>query len=85
VVRDQPGYEPVPTTPLAERMARGGTLLRVLTDAAGQARVALPALDQVEYLHHTIQLVVRFNADRDDPGFRPAQTPQFEFYTLQTY
>ncbi|MEW6753332.1 MAG: sialidase family protein [Candidatus Latescibacterota bacterium] len=67
---------------LAERMALGGTTLRVTTDALGQAHVSLPQLDRIQYIHHSIRFVVRFNWDRRYPEYRPVQTLQYEFYSL---
>ena len=61
-------------------MREGGKLVRARTDQEGKARVALPHLDGIEDVHLSYQLVVRFNMDRTDPDYRPAQTPQLEFY-----
>ena len=85
VERDEPGHDSWNRTPLTERMEMGGQIIRTRTAADGSARIALPQLDRVESIHHTIQLVVRFNADRLDLQYRPAQTPQFEFYSNQAY
>jgi hypothetical protein len=85
VERGKPGYEPWNKTPLEERMKMGGEVIRVRTGADGSAHVALPLLDQIEDIHHSIQLVVRFNTDRRDPDYRPTETPQFSFYSNQTY
>src|SRR5262249_19524863 len=44
VARDAPGYDSWCHTPLAERMKRGGKLLRAVTDTAGQAHSVLAHL-----------------------------------------
>lgn len=92
---DPPAYDPWNARPLAERMKFGGTLLKVRTDRAGTARVALPRFDDREALaartlpyaaiHHSYQLVVGFNRDRSDPDYAPAQSPQLEFYAIADY
>jgi hypothetical protein len=74
------GYDSWNKRPLEERMKRGGEVVTVRTGQDGKARVSLPRLDGVTSLHHSYQLVVRFNARRTDPGYKPAQTPQLEFY-----
>jgi hypothetical protein len=85
VERGKPGYDSWNKMPLEERMKIGGEVLRVRTDENGIARVSLPQLDEVESPHHTTQIVVRYNADRGDPDYKAAQTPQFEFYSKQIY
>jgi len=80
VERDQPGYDSFNKIPLPERMQQGGRLLTARTDARGIARVSLPEFDKVEYIHLSYQLVARFNIERADPDYKPAQTPQLEFY-----
>jgi hypothetical protein len=57
----------------------------VSTGGDGTAHVAIPRLDAITYIHHDIQLVARFNADRRDPDYKPAQTMQFEFYSNSVY
>jgi hypothetical protein len=80
VERGKPGYDPWNKQPLAERMKAGGALVKVRTGPDGKAQVDLPHLDAVKDVHYSYQLVVRFNADRADRDYKPAQTPQLEFY-----
>jgi hypothetical protein len=80
VERDAPGYDAFGSRGLEERMAEGGTRCRLRTDARGRARVDLSHLDG-RGVHHSIQLVARFNADRTDPDHPTCQTCQMEFYT----
>lgn len=80
VERYKPAYDSWGSQPLEERMRTGGESIKVRTDATGRAHVSLPHLDEVENVHLSYQFVVRFNADRSDPDYKPAQTPQFEFY-----
>jgi hypothetical protein len=80
VERNKPGYDARGKTPLEERMKAGGTRLTVRTGADGKAQVTLPHLDSVTDTHYSYEVVVRFNMDGTDPDFKPAQTPQFEFY-----
>jgi hypothetical protein len=80
VERYQPGYDSWNSQPLEERMKMGGTLVKVRTGPDGKAHVALPHLDAIQDVHHSYQLVVRFNLDRADPDYKPAQSPQMEFY-----
>jgi hypothetical protein len=87
VEREQPGYDPWNKVPLAERMAAGGTLYRLRTGIDGTARLNLSHLDDLsgrplpyEPIHHSYQLVARFNPDRSSPDFQPACLPQLEFY-----
>jgi hypothetical protein len=92
---DPPAYDSWNKLPLVERMKLGGTLLRVRTDAAGRASVALPHLDDRQRLaartlpyatiHHSYQFVVRFNQDRRDLDYTPAQSPQLELYAIAEY
>ena len=83
--RWKPGYDDWNKTPLDERMKTGGEALRVRTGSDGTANVMLPQLDQIENIHHSIQFVVRFNTERQDPDYQPTQTPQFQFYSNQSY
>lgn len=80
VERGRPGADSWNKTPLEERMKAGGTSIRVHTGADGTARVDLPHLDPITDTHYWYQVVVRFNADGKDTAYRPAQTPQFNFY-----
>lgn len=80
VERDRPGYDSWNKQPLEVRMKAGGKLVKVRTGADGKAHVQLRELDAVEDIHHSYQLVVRFNAGRTDPEYKPVQTPQMEFY-----
>ncbi|MSO22670.1 MAG: hypothetical protein EXQ58_05325 [Acidobacteria bacterium] len=66
-------------------MKLGGETLKGKTDARGIVRTEIPRLDQITNIHHSIQLVARFNADRRDPDYQPVQTPQCEFYSLAEY
>jgi hypothetical protein len=85
VERDQPGYDPWSSQALEVRMERGGQRLRLRTGSDGTVRAALPHLDAVQDVHHSYQLVVRFNSDRADPDYKPAQTPQLEFYARSSW
>ena len=80
VGRDQPGYDSFSTRPLPERMRMGGKSVTARTAADGKGRVELPEMDSERNPHLSYQFVVRFNADRSDPDYKPAQTPQFESY-----
>jgi hypothetical protein len=80
VERGKPGYDSWNKQPLAERMKAGGTLVKVRTGADGKASVDLPRLDEIKDLHYSYQLVVRFNMEQTDRDYKPAQTPQLEFY-----
>jgi len=83
VERDKSGYDAWNKYPLDERMKMGGELITVRSGADGKARVAIPHLDEVENTHYSYQLVARFNPGKTDPDYKPAQTPQFEFYANQ--
>jgi hypothetical protein len=85
VERGKPGDDSHGKFLLEERMKMGGELIRVRTNAKGIAGVAIPRLDTIEYIHHYIQLVARFNWDHHDPDYKPAQTPQFQFYSFARY
>lgn len=80
VERYQPGYDSYNAESLEQRMKEGGHLLKVRTDVAGIAHVALPGMENVTNPHLSYQVVARFNADRSDPDDKPAQTMQFTFY-----
>ena len=80
VERCEPGYDSFNAQPLEERMKIGGHLLKVRTGPDGIAHVSLPGMRDVKNPHLTYQLVSRFNIERSDPGYKTAQTPQFEFY-----
>jgi hypothetical protein len=80
VERHQPGYDSFNTMPLEERMKMGGHRLDVRTGPDGVAHVALPGLDGITNVHQSYQLVVSFNANRADPTYKPARSPQLEFY-----
>lgn len=82
VERNQAGYDSWNKLPLEERMKMGGTLLRLRTRKDGTALVELDQLDKITDVHHSVQMIARFNLDRSDPNFKPAQTPQFEPYTV---
>jgi hypothetical protein len=80
VERGKPGYDSFNKLPLEERRKLGGQLVKVRTGPDGKAQVSLPHLDAVTDVHYSYQLVVRFNADRADRDYKPAQTPQLEMY-----
>ena len=83
VERYQPAYDPWNAKPLAERMKTGGAILKPKTDAAGKARVELPArFNKITDPHLSYQLVARFNVDRSDPDYKPFQSRQLEFYAF---
>ncbi|MBI3866632.1 MAG: exo-alpha-sialidase [Planctomycetia bacterium] len=82
VARDAPGYDSWCHKPISERMKAGGKLISATTDARGQARFALAEFDARTIVHDSYQLFARFNADRSDPDFAPATTPQCEFYAV---
>jgi hypothetical protein len=84
VERWKPGYDN-DAAPLADRMKQGGEAIWVNTDSSGIAHVSIPRLDSAASIHHTVKLVVRFNADGSDGDYKPAQTPQLEFYSKQSY
>jgi len=81
-------YDPFGLIPLEKRMTLGGKRLKAKTDSMGNAHFSLPDLDKIadenklKELHHSIQVVARFNADRSIPEYKSAQTPQMEFYTI---
>ena len=81
----KPGYDSYNHVRLEERMHLGGQLIRAVTDARGQASIAIPRLDVITNLNQSVQMVALFNADRRDPDYKPAQTPQFEFYANMVY
>jgi hypothetical protein len=85
VERNKPGYDDAGRYSLAERMRMGGETIRVTTGADGTARVAITRLNSIESINHSTQLLARFNADRRDPDYKPAMTPQFEFYSNLRY
>jgi hypothetical protein len=82
VARDKPGYDSWCHVPIAERMKRGGKLLRAETDPAGRAHFVLGEFDSETNPHASYQLFARFNADRSDQHYKPATTPQCEFYAV---
>jgi hypothetical protein len=77
-----PSYDNYGRRTLEERMALGGKTLCLLTDEQGMARVELPHLDRIKYIHHSIRFVVRFNWDGRYPHYRRVQTMQYEFYSV---
>lgn len=82
VRRDQPGYDSWSHVPVAERMKRGGKLLRAMTNAAGEAKFVMSEFDAETNPHLSYQLFARFNADRTDPDYKAATTAQIEFYAV---
>jgi hypothetical protein len=85
VERDKPGYDSRGNARLEDRMKAGGELMRVRTGAGGLARFDIARLDAIRNQHYSYQLVARFNADRSDPDYKPAITPEFEFYADLTH
>jgi hypothetical protein len=82
VERDKPGYDSFAELSLDARLRLGGRLVRLRTDSAGRATLALPEFDHLAWEHHTIQMAGRFNSDRREPLYKAAQTYLFEFYTF---
>jgi hypothetical protein len=80
VARDQPGYDSFNSKPLDARMKLGGKSIVLRTSADGAATLDLPEFDNVTDIHASYQLVIRFNADGNDPDFSAAELPQLEFY-----
>ncbi|HTL29893.1 MAG TPA: sialidase family protein, partial [Tepidisphaeraceae bacterium] len=80
VARDKPGYDSFNSKPLAERMKLGGKTITLRTDANGSATLALAEFDNIESIHASYQLVIRFNADHHDAEFNSAELPQLEYY-----
>jgi hypothetical protein len=80
VARDKPGYDSYNSKPLAERMKMGGKTVTLRTDDKGKAELKLPEFDNVTSIHATYQMVIRFNANRRDTRYNPAQLPQLEYY-----
>jgi hypothetical protein len=78
VEQDQPGYDPYGRQTIEERMAMGGEVITSRTGPDGKARVALPHLDKIEDPHANYQIAARFNADRRDPDYQPAQSLEWE-------
>ncbi len=55
--------------------------MKAHTGPDGKAHVVLPQkYDGITNIHLSYQFVVRFNADRADPDYQPAQSAQLEFY-----
>ena len=65
-----------------QMMRLGGTTITGVTDERGTAHIALPHLDTIGYIHHSIKFVVSFNQDGTYPKYRPAQTNVCEFYSV---
>lgn len=82
VARGAPGYDSWCHAPIAERMKRGGKLMSATTDADGKAHVELAEFDKSASPHDSYQLFARFNAARSDADYKPASTPQCEFYAV---
>jgi hypothetical protein len=85
VERDKPGYDSWQKYTLAERLAMGGEILHARTDENGIAKISLPQFDKIESIHHSIQILARFNADRSDTAYKAVTTPVFEFYSNSRY
>ena len=82
VERDKPGYDSYNKNTIEERMEIGGELIHIQTDENGKAYVKLNQFDKIDYVHHCIQIVARFNIDRKYDGYKPVQTVQFQFYSV---
>ena len=83
VERYQPGHDSWNSRPLAERMEMGGHIIKARTGPDGKAHISLPEkYDTITNIHLSYQLVVRFNADRSDPDYQPAQSAQLELYAF---
>jgi hypothetical protein len=80
VARDQPGYDSYNSKPLAERMKLGGKTVTLTTNDKGEAQLNLPEFDNIESIHASYQMVIRFNADHHDKDYNSAQLPQLEYY-----
>lgn len=78
VEKDEPGCDPYGRHTIEERMAMGGKVITTRTGRDGKARVDLPHLDKIEDPYANYQLVARFNADRRDPDYQPAQSLEWE-------
>jgi hypothetical protein len=85
VERDKPGYDSYNRMLLANRMKLGGETAKLTTATDGSAHLDLRRFDSITWMHHTVQLVARFNTDRHDSSYKPAETPQFEFYSISPY
>jgi hypothetical protein len=80
VARDQPCYDSYNSKPLAERMKLGGKTVTLTTNDKGEAQLNLPEFDNIESIHASYQMVIRFNADHHDKDYNSAQLPQLEYY-----
>ena len=80
--RDKPGYDSFAKYTIDERMKMGGETVTAVTDEKGEARISLGRFDSIDYIHHCIQIVARFNNDRNYEGYKPVQTAQFTFYSV---
>ena len=78
VMQHKPGYDSWNSSPLAERVEMGGTLIQERTGAHGKVHIALAHLDEIEPGRTAYQFIAKFNADRSDAEHKPAQTPQWE-------
>ena len=80
VSRGSPGYDSFNSKLLEDRMKLGGKRINLRTGRDGTATLNLPEFDGVDDIHASYQLVIRFNTDRDDPGYASAALPQLEYY-----
>jgi hypothetical protein len=77
--------------PLDERINKGGVLLSAVTDTEGKAHFTLEEPGDAGSRHWKddisdyIYLVARFNRDRRDADYKPAQTLQYGFYSHFCY
>ena len=78
VMQHKPGYDSWNSIPLAERMEMGGTLIKERTGADAKVHIALTHLDEIQPGRTAYQFIARFNADRSDADYKPAQTSQWE-------
>ncbi len=80
VARGQSGYDSFNSKRLEERMAAGGKSVALRTDEKGKAHLELPQFDDIEDIHASYQIVIRFNSDHKYPAYDSAELPQVEFY-----
>lgn len=84
VERDKPGYDPWNKSSLEERVKVGGRSVRLRTCPDDKAQLTLQEFDGIRDLSFPYQMIVRFNADRTDQDYKPAQLPQLEWYACSS-
>lgn len=84
VERYKPGYASWNKCPIEKRMKMGGKILKVRTGMDGKTYINLPHLEKINInnIHLSYQFIVRFNFEYKYPDYKPAQTPQLEFYAV---